>query len=83
MLLAVLAYSLRSFMKSLRFAVPALVLALGLTVGSTVSFAKPEYSKKEKKGCTFCHVKAGQKDLNDAGKYYKEHSHSLEGFKAS
>ena len=44
--------------------------------------AKPEYSKKEKKGCTFCHVKTGSKELNDAGKYYKEHDHSLEGYKA-
>ena len=44
--------------------------------------AKPEYSKKEGKPCTFCHVKAGSKDLNDAGKYYKEHDHSLEGYKA-
>jgi hypothetical protein len=44
--------------------------------------AKPEYAKKEKKGCTFCHVKMGSKELNDAGKYYKEHKHSLEGYKA-
>ena len=44
--------------------------------------AKPEYTKKEKKGCTFCHVKMGSKDLTAAGKYYKEHDHSLEGYKA-
>jgi cytochrome c553 len=44
--------------------------------------AKPEYAKKEKKSCTFCHVKMGSKELNDAGKYYKEHNHSLEGYKA-
>ena len=44
--------------------------------------AKPEYAKKEGKACTFCHVKAGSKELNDAGKYYKEHNHSLEGYKA-
>ena len=24
----------------------------------------------------------GIKELNDAGKYYKEHNHSLEGYKA-
>jgi len=47
----------------------------------TLATAKPEYAKKEGKACTFCHVKAGQKDLNDAGKYYKEHNHSLEGYK--
>jgi hypothetical protein len=44
--------------------------------------AKPEYTKKEGKACTYCHTKAGSKDLNDAGKYYKEHNHSLEGYKA-
>jgi hypothetical protein len=40
----------------------------------------PEYSKKENKACTFCHPSVGKPDLNDAGKYYKEH-HSLEGYK--
>lgn len=44
--------------------------------------AKPEYAKKEHKACTFCHVKMGSKELNDTGKYYKEHDHSLEGYKA-
>jgi hypothetical protein len=45
--------------------------------------AKPEYAKKEKKSCTFCHVKMGSKELTDAGKYYKEHDHSLEGYQAA
>jgi len=44
--------------------------------------AKPEYTKKEGKACTFCHTKSGSKELNDAGKYYKDHNHSLEGYKA-
>lgn len=35
--------------------------------------AKPEYSKKEKKGCTTCHTSAKSKELNDAGKHYKTH----------
>jgi len=48
----------------------------------TLATAKPEYAKKEGKSCTFCHVKMGSKDLNDAGKYYKDHNHSLEGYKA-
>lgn len=68
-------------MKLLKFALPALVMGLGLTISSTTSFAKPEYAKKEKKTCTFCHVKMGSKELNDAGKYYKEHGNSLEGYK--
>ena len=61
---------------------PAAALAFALLVNATTSFAKPEYSKTEKKGCVFCHVKAGSKELNDAGKYYKEHNHSLAGYKA-
>ncbi len=64
----------------LKFIVPALILA-GFMLGTTqVSHAKPEYAKKEKKACVYCHVKAGSKELNDAGKYYKEHNHSLEGY---
>ncbi len=69
-------------MRFLKFTAPAAALALGMLFATSTSWAKPEYSKKEGKGCTFCHVKAGSKDLNDAGKYYKEHNHSLEGYKA-
>lgn len=69
-------------MRVLRFGLPAAVLVLGLTAATAVSFGKPDYAKKEKKTCTYCHVKAGLKDLNDAGKYYKDHDHSLEGYKA-
>ena len=43
--------------------------------------AKPEFAKKESKACTYCHVKLGDKELNDAGKYYKDHKLSLEGYK--
>ncbi len=66
-------------MKSLR-----VLIALAVLGGSILSLAtaKPEYAKKEGKTCTFCHVKMGSKELNDAGKYYKEHNHSLEGYKA-
>jgi hypothetical protein len=68
-------------MRLVKFAAPALVLALGITVYPTTSFGKAAYATKEKKACTYCHTKAGSKDLNDAGKYYQEHNHSLEGYK--
>ncbi len=68
-------------MKLLKFSIPALVLTLAFTFSTANLFGKAEYTKKEKKGCTFCHVKAGSKDLNAAGKYYKEHNNSLEGYK--
>ncbi len=60
------------------------LLAVAIISGAmlTLATAKPEYAKKEGKPCTFCHVKAGSKDLNEAGKYYKEHNHSLEGYQA-
>ena len=63
-----------------RFILPALVLSGGLLLSVTSSSAKQEYTKKEKKACTYCHVAAGKKDLNDAGKYYAAHDHSLEGY---
>lgn len=44
------------------------------------SVGTPEYSKKENKQCVYCHTALGKPDLNDAGKYYKEHK-TLEGFK--
>ena len=37
---------------------------------SAISFAKPEYTKKEKNPCVTCHVTANSKELNDAGKCY-------------
>lgn len=58
------------------------VLIGGLSFNVMTVYAKPEYSKKEKKGCTFCHVTMGKPELNDAGKYYKAHDHSLEGYQA-
>jgi len=65
------------------------LIALSVFCGGllTLATAKPEYAKKEGKPCTFCHSKMGSaevmgKELTDAGKYYKEHNHSLEGYKA-
>ncbi|MGO8733051.1 MAG: hypothetical protein ACLQVM_09680 [Terriglobia bacterium] len=60
------------------------LIAISISCGFllTLATAKPEYAKKEGKSCTFCHVKMGSKELNDAGKYYKAHDHSLEGYKA-
>ena len=62
----------------IQFAAPALILAGGLVLTSGLSFAKPEYTKKEKKGCVTCHVTATSKELNVTGKCYSEKK-SLEG----
>jgi hypothetical protein len=70
-------------MSKLKIALPAIVLIAGFAVCTTTSYGKAEFTKKEKKGCTFCHTKANSKELNDAGKYYKEHNNSLEGYQAA
>ena len=44
------------------------------------SMATKDFAKAEKKACTTCHVKTGEKELNDTGKYYMEHK-TLEGYK--
>jgi hypothetical protein len=67
-------------MRTFKFAIPVAVLMAGLFVCTSLSFGKAAYTKKEKKGCIYCHVSAGSKDLNAAGKYYKEHNNSLEGY---
>ena len=59
----------------------ALVMLAGF-IAVSIGMSKAEYSKKEGKACTFCHPAGKFKELTDAGKYYKEHNHSLEGYKA-
>jgi hypothetical protein len=73
-------------MKIIKFvlpALPAVLLMAGVFALSSPSHAKPEYTKKEKKACAFCHVdaKKAPKELNDAGKYYQDHGLSLDGYK--
>jgi hypothetical protein len=68
-------------MTKLKSVIPAVILIGGLWISVRPSYGKAEYAKTEKKGCTFCHVSAGKPDLNDAGKYYKDHDHSLDGYK--
>lgn len=63
----------------LKIGLPMAILAGGLIVSTPFSFGKAEYTKKEKKACTYCHTANGKKELNDLGKCYAEHGHSLEG----
>ena len=63
-----------------KFVVPALILTFGMAL-TTVSYGKPEYTKKEKKGCAYCHVTARSKELNEVGKCYEKNDKSLEGCK--
>jgi len=70
--------------------VPAAFLIIGGLLAPTPGFSTAQYAKDTKKACTFCHVKPGPADamhkdpnLTEAGKYFKEHNHSLDGYKAS
>jgi len=58
------------------------LLTLAGLIAVSIGMGKAEYAKKEGKACTFCHPPGKFKELTDAGKYYKEHNHSLEGYKA-
>ncbi len=56
-------------MTRLRLILPAVILAGGLIVPTTVSFGKAEYTKKEGVKCNVCHTKG--KELNKVGECYK------------
>lgn len=59
-------------MKKLPLIVSSMVLGAVFFISATATFGKVEYTKKEKKACTACHVSAKSKDLNDTGKCYHE-----------
>jgi len=47
---------------------------------SPLAKGTPEMAKKESKQCAYCHTAIGKPDLNDAGKYYKDHG-SFDGYR--
>ena len=47
----------------LKITVGSAIVLGGLVLSSPDSFGKTEYTKKEGKGCTFCHTAAGKKDF--------------------
>jgi hypothetical protein len=64
-----------------RFAIVAITAAMLAGYGTSRLEAKPEYTKKEGQKCTFCHVSAGSKELNETGKCYAKNDHSLKSCK--
>jgi hypothetical protein len=58
------------------------LVGFAIAVPLPFSMGKAEYAKKEGKACTFCHPAGKFKELTDAGQFYKDHNHSLEGYKA-
>ena len=61
-----------------KIAMPSAILAVGMILCAPFSFAKPDYMKREQKACTYCHNAPNKKDLNEVGKCYAEHGHSLQ-----
>lgn len=71
-------------MKVLKFCLPSTVIAAGVLLSSLPSYGTPAYAKKEGNiKCTVCHTAMGKKDLNDTGKCYKDHDHSLAACKTT
>jgi hypothetical protein len=60
-----------------------LLVSFAIAMALPFGMSKPDYAKKEGKGCTFCHPAGKMKELTPAGQYYKDHNHSLDGYKAS
>lgn len=53
--------------------------AATLLMVNALAIAKPEYTRRTSKDCGYCHQPPGY-NLNDAGKYYADHNHSLKGY---
>ena len=70
-------------MRAIKVALPAAILMAGFLLCTSATYGKPEYAKKEKQSCTYCHVKAGAKDMTDTGKCYWANDHSLAKCKAT
>jgi hypothetical protein len=58
-----------------------LLITLAFFIALPFTMGKADYGKKEGKACTFCHPAGKFKELTVAGQYYKDHNHSLEGYK--
>ena len=58
-----------------------LVLVLGVTAFGRTAWASPDYTKKERKACVYCHDGGWTSGrLTAAGKYFLAHNRSLKGF---
>jgi len=59
----------------------AAVLLGILAIGPKPAAANPDWTKKERKQCNYCHVGAWDSGkYTEAGTYYKEHQYSFKGY---
>jgi hypothetical protein len=59
----------------------ALLVAFAVIMAVPFGMGKFEYTKKTGRDCDYCHPHGRISELTAAGRYYKEHKHSLEGYK--
>jgi hypothetical protein len=57
---------------------PAVVLAAGFFLRPAPTIARPDYTRRTKQDCSYCHLPGGW-NLNDAGHYFEKHR-SLNGY---
>ena len=63
----------------MKWIIPTLILTAGLLLSVKISPAKPEYTRRTRKECEFCHPPNSRK-LTPAGEYYRDHGDSLKGY---
>ena len=70
-------------MANLKLILPAGILMAGFLMFTTQTYGTPDYAKKEKKACNYCHTKVVAdkadmaKSLSPTGTCYKDNEHSL------
>ncbi len=62
-----------------RLLAPAAVLAVGVLFTASNSHARPDYTRRTRQECRYCHPPGGWY-INDAGKYFRDHR-TLDGYK--
>jgi hypothetical protein len=72
----IIVFSMRRLLEIL--AAAAIIVAV-FSLSALPGLARPEYGRRTQKECNFCHPKDSW-NLNDAGKYYRDHKYSLQGY---
>ena len=59
---------------------PVAVFTAGLVLSAQMGTAKPEYTRKTRLECEYCHP-PNERTLNEAGEYYRTHRYRWDGYK--
>ena len=63
----------------MKWMISTLILTAGLVLSARISPAKPEYTRRTREDCEFCHPPNSRK-LTPAGEYFRDHGDSLKGY---